>query len=184
MIARQSLRALAYLHGRRISHGSIRTESILIESHQPTRIRLCNFGRSKRDADDLALEADLQDLALVLLSMAPYLRGAGRATLTAPASEGSALDMLAPWNSLIVSLQSTGVDTPPSAARCLQSHWSSIGGRGKHGRPPGSEMERPDRARKCPRKEEARVVAGPSPWQSVVWVPTWFRLGNISRLFG
>lgn len=43
-VARQSLSALAFIHGQSIVHNDIKPDNLLVGSHNPIQIKLCDFG--------------------------------------------------------------------------------------------------------------------------------------------
>lgn len=118
-VLKQCLLALQYLHGRRVSHGSIRPESILIQTDAPLHIRLCNFERSGEEADETRCQADLRDLGSVMAAMLDHVADPPGDT--------------APWATLLAGLQQRDPRFRPSVDECLVDPWLLGKRQGKRG---------------------------------------------------
>ena len=57
-LLRQCLYAVQYLHERGIRHNYLRPESILVQSVQPLRVKICNFSAADRFSQSSLLDQD------------------------------------------------------------------------------------------------------------------------------
>lgn len=142
-VLKQCLVALAYLHGRGISHGSIRAESILLQSYTPLHIRLCNFARSREESDEIYLKADLADLGTLMSLMLDYV--------VDPLNVST--DCTPPWATLLAGLQQHDPSLQLNADECLADAW--LLGKSEGKRTYATQGSGEGRAVKRPRGNEA-----------------------------
>ena len=168
-IMNQCLLALRYLHASKISHSSIRLESILIRTYDPLHICFCIFESSKEGADDVAFAADMYGLGVILSILLDHtnteLHSASPLQSTGQLASG------APWALLSKRLRSYEPRLRPTLEECLSNPWLQKGNSCKRDGPiEDAQAERPSKRRHESDVDlgEQEQLGGAGQWTCVI----------------